>query len=79
MDWSGQHRYSRRSVLQTDVGRSFVLFQGLVVWGKPLRKRLVLIIKFIMYCSRYTIQYLSVSLVLYQKSSFRMFLIKTGL
>lgn len=34
VDRGGQHWYSHRSVLQADVGRCVMLFQGLVVWGK---------------------------------------------
>lgn len=39
VDRGGQHRYCDRQVLQADVGRSIMLFQGLVVWGKLPRKR----------------------------------------
>lgn len=54
LDRCGQYRYSHRQVLQTDVGRRVVLFQGLVVWGKPPRKRSRLCVFFFFFCNRIT-------------------------
>lgn len=42
LDRGGQHRHCRSQVLQTDVGRRIVLFQGHVVWGECPKSDVIL-------------------------------------